>query len=73
MTWARSRKVTFRVGAPYCTAAVCIWFTTARCHADLLLGKKVGIFQYNNKLSMNLKAANGVVRSYGPRDKVDAA
>lgn len=27
---------------------------------DLLLGKKVGIFQYDNKLAVNLKAANGV-------------
>lgn len=32
-------------------------------HADLLSGKKAGIFQYNQKLNVNLKAANGVVRS----------
>jgi hypothetical protein len=42
-------------------------------HADLLSGKKSGIFQYNQKLSVNLKAANGVVSFFGRNARRAAA
>lgn len=43
---------------------------TMHDHAEVLFGKKSGVFQYDQKLAVNLKAAQGVVCSFLPLHSV---